>query len=98
MLLAPLTTVVFVSLEGMGNRTFLFQMTHQVEFNHSEVNGPDVLNKPEFCACDHADDLYFVWGVPFVEGQLSGGAYFSKDEFELSKIVMTYLTNFARSG
>ena len=82
----------------MGLPTFLYQMTQQPEFNHSDVNGPQIKNRPDFVKCDHADDLHFVWGVPFEEGDLNGGAYFTEDEIELSRQVMKYFVNFATSG
>ena len=83
---------------AMGQPTYFYEMTQQLEFSHSETNGPEVRKKPEFVRCDHADDLFFVLGVPFIEGKLSLGAHFTDDEVELSRHVMRYFTNFAKSG
>ena len=78
--------------------TYFYHMTQRPEFNHSPTNGPQVKKRPDFVKCDHADDLHFLWGVPFEEGKLSGGAYFTEDEVELSRAVMKYFTNFAKTG
>ncbi|XP_026692577.2 carboxylesterase 5A-like [Ciona intestinalis] len=92
------TIMTAIAHTSMGLSTYLFQMTQQPEFNHDETNGPGVLKKPAFVKCDHADDMHFVWGAPFVKGELPYGARFTEDEKELSRNVMTYFTNFAKTG
>ena len=73
-------------------------MTQRPDFNYSPDNGPDVKKRPDFVKCDHADDLHFLWGVAFEEGELTGGAHFTDEEIEFSRYVMKYFTNFAKSG
>lgn len=89
---------LFLLQTALGSPTYLFQMTQVLDFNHSPTNGPGVRKRASFCKCDHADDLHFIWGVPFIEGDLTGGATFTNDETELSRHVMRYFVNFARSG
>uniref|UniRef100_H2Z3F9 Carboxylesterase type B domain-containing protein n=1 Tax=Ciona savignyi TaxID=51511 RepID=H2Z3F9_CIOSA len=92
---AIMTAIAHTSL---GLPTFLFQMTQQPDLNHNKDNGPTVMKKPSFVKCDHADDLYFVHGVPFVKGDLEHEADFTDAERELARNVMKYFTNFARTG
>lgn len=82
-----------------GQPTFLYHIRQQPDFNHTPSNGKDVLKKPNIVSCDHCDDLYFVWGIPFIPGGLNhSDAYFTEDEKELSIKVMRYFTNFALSS
>ncbi|XP_056384115.1 carboxylesterase 5A-like [Hyla sarda] len=67
------------------------------EFQHR----PSILKdlRPDFVKSDHADELMFVFGGPF----LSDGTFFSlgdvsNEEKALSKTVMKYWANFARNG
>jgi len=79
--------------------TYLYQMKQKPDLNHSLLNGPTITKKPDFVSCDHCDDLYFVWGTPFIKGELNHeGAYFTDEEIELSLQVMKYFTNFAAFG
>ena len=73
-------------------------MRKRTEFNHSNTNGPDIKNKPDYVTCDHGDSPQYIWGVPFVEGDLPGGAWFTKEESEFSRLTMKYFTNFAKTG
>ncbi|XP_048814617.1 fatty acyl-CoA hydrolase precursor, medium chain-like isoform X4 [Lagopus muta] len=47
---------------------------------------------PEFVKADHADEVAFVFGRPFLAGNATEG------ESKLSRTVMKYWTNFARNG
>lgn len=66
--------------------------------NHDDDYGPKVEKKPEWCYCDHSDDIFMMWGAPFAPERLSGGATFSDDEMLLSDKCMRYITNFAKTG
>ncbi|XP_063801978.1 fatty acyl-CoA hydrolase precursor, medium chain-like [Pseudophryne corroboree] len=55
-------------------------------------------SKPDFVKADHGDELFFVIGGPFMpEGLLFTGAA-EEEEKVLSKTVMKYWANFARTG
>ncbi|KAM9301961.1 fatty acyl-CoA hydrolase precursor, medium chain-like [Gastrophryne carolinensis] len=54
--------------------------------------------KPEFVKADHGDEVYFVIGGPFLpEDHLFSGASGGEEE-ALSRSVMKYWANFARTG
>ncbi|XP_068116473.1 pyrethroid hydrolase Ces2e-like isoform X2 [Hyperolius riggenbachi] len=54
--------------------------------------------KPDFVKADHGDELFFVIGGPFLnEGILFSGES-NEEEEVLSKAVMKYWANFARTG
>ncbi|XP_068116879.1 fatty acyl-CoA hydrolase precursor, medium chain-like [Hyperolius riggenbachi] len=54
--------------------------------------------RPDFVKADHGDELFFVTGGPFLrDGVLFSGLY-TEEEKLLSKTVMKYWANFARSG
>ena len=58
-----------------------------------------VLNRPDFCRSDHGDDVMMVFGIglgksnKFIEKK-----FWSTEEKELSKRMMTAWTDFARTG
>lgn len=66
--------------------------------NHSETNGPGIRNKLDFVNSDHGDICNLLWGVPFIKGELPGGAWYTEEEIGLSRTIMTYFCNFARTG
>ncbi|KAG8437415.1 hypothetical protein GDO86_008204 [Hymenochirus boettgeri] len=66
------------------------------EFQHRPSMFHD--SKPDFVKADHGDELFFVFGGPF----LSAGVIFqsagTEEEKVLSKRIMRYWANFARTG
>ncbi|NXW53693.1 SASB hydrolase, partial [Eurystomus gularis] len=60
------------------------------EFQHRPSSATGVV--PEFVKADHADEIAFVFGKPFLAG------YATEEEHKLSRTVMSYWTNFARNG
>ncbi|XP_075621628.1 fatty acyl-CoA hydrolase precursor, medium chain isoform X2 [Balearica regulorum gibbericeps] len=60
------------------------------EFQHRPSSATGVV--PEFVKADHADEIAFVFGKPFLAG------YATEEEKKLSRTVMRYWTNFARNG
>ncbi|KAM5138779.1 pyrethroid hydrolase Ces2e-like [Mantella aurantiaca] len=66
------------------------------EFRHRPSNFKDI--KPDWVKADHGDELFFVIGGPFLpdESLFSGAA--EEDEKLLSKNMMRYWANFARTG
>ena len=73
-------------------------MTQQPKFNHDDKYAIKMKKKMEHCECDHGDDLMFTFGLPFMNGFMLNEFRMSKEEEELSKSWMTYITNFAKSG
>ncbi|XP_013796593.2 fatty acyl-CoA hydrolase precursor, medium chain-like [Apteryx mantelli] len=67
-----------------GNPVFFY------EFQHRPSSATSVV--PEFVKADHADEIAFVFGKPFLAGNATEG------ENKLSRTVMRYWTNFARNG
>lgn len=76
----------------------MYVLAKKLEYNHSITNGPGVKNKPDYVTCDHGDTCHFVWGIPFIKGDLPSGAWFTESEAECSRLTMRYLTNFAKTG
>ncbi|XP_011288382.1 liver carboxylesterase 1 isoform X1 [Felis catus] len=64
--------------------------TYMYEFQYHPSFSSDM--KPKTLIGDHGDELYSVFGAPF----LKGGA--SEEEIRLSKTMMKFWANFARSG
>ncbi|XP_056216589.1 fatty acyl-CoA hydrolase precursor, medium chain-like [Falco biarmicus] len=60
------------------------------EFQHRQSSAAGVV--PDFVKADHADEIAFVFGKPFLAG------YTTEEENKLSRTVMKYWTNFARNG
>ncbi|KFP33724.1 Fatty acyl-CoA hydrolase precursor, medium chain, partial [Colius striatus] len=60
------------------------------EFQHRPSSAAGVV--PEFVKADHADEIAFVFGKPFLAGNTTEG------ENKLSRTIMRYWTNFARNG
>ncbi|GCB68184.1 hypothetical protein scyTo_0000838 [Scyliorhinus torazame] len=54
---------------------------------------PNASVSPEWMGAGHGDELVFVFGVPITGGPLVG-----KEELDLSQQIMSYWTNFAKTG
>ncbi|KAM6058002.1 fatty acyl-CoA hydrolase precursor, medium chain-like [Chlamydotis macqueenii] len=67
-----------------GNPVYFYEFQHRP----SSANGV----VPEFVKADHADEIAFVFGKPFLAGNAT------EEENQLSRTVMKYWTNFARNG
>ncbi|XP_039263382.2 liver carboxylesterase-like [Styela clava] len=77
---------------------YLLYGCFQLQMFQDEKYGPEVGKKPNWCLCDHGDDLFMTFGWPFSPYVLPRGAKFTKDEEEISRKFMAYVTNFARTG
>ncbi|XP_038168175.1 liver carboxylesterase 1 [Arvicola amphibius] len=64
--------------------------TYMYEFQYRPSFVSDM--RPKSLIGDHGDDLFSVWGAPF----LKGGS--SEEEINFSKMVMKFWANFARNG
>ncbi|NXL95206.1 SASB hydrolase, partial [Alectura lathami] len=67
-----------------GNPVYVY------EFRHRPSSATGVI--PEFVKADHGADISFVFGKPFLAGNAT------EEENKLSRTVMKYWTNFARTG
>nr|XP_039263908.1 carboxylesterase 5A-like [Styela clava] len=92
---AVLTASEFASA---GAPVYMYLGGFQLKMFRKEEYGPQVGRKPFWCNCDHSDEVHMTLGVPFSTIQLRGGGKYTKEEAEISKKFMAYLTNFAKTG
>jgi carboxylesterase type B len=71
-----------------GDRVFLYQMTHVPSVSIYALYG----GGPGWLGSTHAEDISFVFGLPFIFPS------FSDDDRVLSAEVMTFWTTFAKTG
>ena len=76
----------------------MYVMNQQLQLNHDSAYGPESARKPEFCECDHTDDIVFTFGIPLAEHKLTINARFTDDEKQLSRDWMKFIVNFATNG
>ncbi|KAM8945988.1 cocaine esterase-like [Pelodytes ibericus] len=70
--------------------------TYVYEFQHRPSAFKDT--KPEFVKADHGDEVFSVFGTPFLNGDVVFKPDATEEEKVLSKKVMKYWANFARNG
>ncbi|NWV00632.1 SASB hydrolase, partial [Upupa epops] len=66
------------------------------QFQHRPSSADGVI--PEFVRADHGDEIAFVFGKPFLAGDVSMLRSATEEETKLSRTIMRYWTNFARNG
>ncbi|XP_015266578.1 PREDICTED: pyrethroid hydrolase Ces2e-like isoform X2 [Gekko japonicus] len=66
------------------------------EFQHRPTMFKDT--KPDFVKADHGDELFLVFGFPFLNNTSVSFSDNAEDEKQLSKTIMKYWANFARTG
>ncbi|KAG8437412.1 hypothetical protein GDO86_008202 [Hymenochirus boettgeri] len=66
------------------------------EFQHRPSMFHD--SKPDFVKADHGDELFFVFGGPFLSADVIFQSAGTEEEKVLSKRIMRYWANFARTG
>ncbi|XP_069802324.1 fatty acyl-CoA hydrolase precursor, medium chain-like [Dendropsophus ebraccatus] len=73
-----------------GNPTYFYEFQHR----------PSIFkdSRPDFVKADHVDEIFFVMGGPFLESDILPTEDFTEEEKILSKTVMKYWANFARTG
>ena len=76
----------------------MYVMTQQLQLHHDPAYGPETARKPEFCQCDHTDDIIFTFGLPLIDQKLTFDVKFTEDEKKLSREWMKYIVNFANNG
>ncbi|XP_066289120.1 carboxylesterase 1C-like [Branchiostoma lanceolatum] len=89
--MAP-TVLVANKLAGVGQRVYLYENQY----------GPSHLtaNRPDWVGCDHADDVYIVPGMAFIDVFFRDGGLipFSTDDKKVTLDMMAFWGNFARTG
>uniref|UniRef100_A0A8C6GRB3 Carboxylic ester hydrolase n=1 Tax=Mus spicilegus TaxID=10103 RepID=A0A8C6GRB3_MUSSI len=78
------SVIVSRSHRDAGAPTYMYEYQYRPSFVSDD--------RPQELLGDHADELFSVWGAPF----LKEGA--SEEEINLSKMVMKFWANFARNG
>ncbi|XP_078597482.1 uncharacterized protein LOC144873739 [Branchiostoma floridae x Branchiostoma japonicum] len=71
-----------------GTRVFLYENQYRPSIHTT---------RPDWVGCDHADDLFMIMGLPFLEGPAEPQQY-TKDDEKFSLTFMAYWANFARTG
>ncbi|XP_009070559.1 PREDICTED: fatty acyl-CoA hydrolase precursor, medium chain-like [Acanthisitta chloris] len=66
------------------------------EFQHRPSSYWD--SKPEYVKADHGDEVGFVFGGPFLAGDIQLRSEVTEEEKNLSRTLMKYWANFARNG
>ncbi|XP_013209717.1 liver carboxylesterase 1 isoform X1 [Microtus ochrogaster] len=78
------SVIVARSHRDAGAPTYMYEFQYRPSFVSD--------TRPKSLKGDHGDDLFSVWGAPF----LKGGS--SEEEINFSKMVMKFWANFARNG
>nr|XP_028595318.1 fatty acyl-CoA hydrolase precursor, medium chain-like isoform X1 [Podarcis muralis] len=73
-----------------GAPTYFFEYQHRPSLYHD--------TKPDYVKADHADEVGFVFGGPFLTGDIRLHGDATEEEKVLSRTMMKYWANFARSG
>ncbi|XP_067908605.1 bile salt-activated lipase-like [Heterodontus francisci] len=90
------------ALDVVGDAGFLAPLVMTSDFIAKATKGvyiyyftrhPNASVSPEWIGAGHGDELVFVFGVPIMGGPLVG-----EEEFALSQQIMSYWTNFAKTG
>ncbi|XP_010139487.1 PREDICTED: carboxylesterase 5A-like, partial [Buceros rhinoceros silvestris] len=66
------------------------------EYQHRPTSYRD--NKPDYVKADHGDEVGFVFGGPFLTGDIQLRSEATEEEKNLSRTLMKYWANFARNG
>ncbi|KFQ48497.1 Carboxylesterase 5A, partial [Pelecanus crispus] len=66
------------------------------EYQHRPTSYRD--NKPEYVKADHGDEVGFVFGGPYLAGDIQLRSEVTEEEKNLSRTLMKYWANFARNG
>jgi len=72
---------------------YAYHLTIKTQAHHEGINA-----KADWMGADHADDLMYVFGLPFNGRTLFDGAEFTAEEVELSRRMITAWTSFAKTG
>uniref|UniRef100_A0A8B9SK45 Carboxylic ester hydrolase n=1 Tax=Anas platyrhynchos TaxID=8839 RepID=A0A8B9SK45_ANAPL len=83
--------VVMPSIKALNYHKETGAPTYFFEYQHRPTAYRD--SKPEYVKADHGDEVGFVFGGPYLAGDIA-----TEEEKNLSKTLMKYWANFARNG
>ncbi|XP_042225436.1 neuroligin-1-like [Homarus americanus] len=72
-----------------SSKTYLYLFDHQ-------TRGADY--EPQRLGCVHGEELPYMWGAPLVETLAHFPTNYTQQEVKLAEAMLTYWTNFARTG
>ncbi|KAK3526570.1 hypothetical protein QTP70_030708 [Hemibagrus guttatus] len=73
-----------------GAPVFMYEFQH----TYNELQK----KRPSFTGSDHGDELFFVFGLCFLNGHIKVDGHFTEEENKLCRTMMAYWGNFARTG
>ncbi|MBN3298212.1 SASB hydrolase, partial [Amia calva] len=73
-----------------GVPVYLYEFQHRLSLHGDK--------RPNFVKADHGDDIPFVFGSCFWNGDIKFEGVFTEEEIKLCRTVMGYWANFARNG
>ncbi|XP_078692896.1 uncharacterized protein LOC144922739 [Branchiostoma floridae x Branchiostoma belcheri] len=83
------TMPVVDSHVNAGARVFLYENQYRPSIDQK---------RPDWVGCEHGDDLYMIWGLPFTEGYLQPAVNYTNEDIQFSLNIMAHWANFARTG
>lgn len=85
---------------GDGLDCYFYHMTHQTRYSHDpEYNlSSEQKYKSKICKCDHSDDIFYTFGFPLSNAEMSFPVRWSEEEVQLAQLWMSYVTNFVHTG
>ncbi|EOB01052.1 Carboxylesterase 7, partial [Anas platyrhynchos] len=88
--------VVMPSIKALNYHKETGAPTYFFEYQHRPTAYRD--SKPEYVKADHGDEVGFVFGGPYLAGDIGLRGEATEEEKNLSKTLMKYWANFARNG
>ncbi|XP_032051493.1 fatty acyl-CoA hydrolase precursor, medium chain-like isoform X1 [Aythya fuligula] len=88
--------VVMPSIKALNYHKETGAPTYFFEYQHRPTAYQD--SKPEYVKADHGDEVGFVFGGPYLAGDIGLRGEATEEEKNLSKTLMKYWANFARNG
>lgn len=95
------------AIELVGDGQFVAPVIDLADHHHSKTKGTYLYSfsypsrsdaYPRWAGGVHGDDLMYVFGAPLVDGVDPFGTSYTQSEQMLSEAVMTYWTNFIKTG
>ncbi|KFV60530.1 Fatty acyl-CoA hydrolase precursor, medium chain, partial [Tyto alba] len=88
--------IVMPSIKALNYHRESGAPTYFFEYQHRPTSYRD--NKPDYVKADHGDEVGFVFGGPYLAGDIQLRSEVTEEEKNLSRTLMKYWANFARNG
>ncbi|KGL90348.1 Fatty acyl-CoA hydrolase precursor, medium chain, partial [Charadrius vociferus] len=88
--------IVMPSIKALNYHRESGAPTYFFEYQHRPTSYWD--SKPEYVKADHGDEVGFVFGGPYLAGDIQLRSEVTEEEKNLSRTLMKYWANFARNG